>query len=85
MSGWTDTDEAEFRTMVDQQTARFLDAHFEVDATVSVLSNRALLAERPEVEDILNRVRRLGTEQGLDDETVEMAAGVVLEAAVEGT
>ncbi|MCP3905243.1 MAG: hypothetical protein GY715_16580 [Planctomycetes bacterium] len=81
--GWTEGDENALRAEVERVVDRFRSAHRVIDVSLGVTTIRTFLDDRPELEDILARVRRLGEEESRDDEVVRMAAALVVRAASE--
>ncbi len=81
VQGWIEGDETEFRDGVQQEVDRLAAAHREIDLEVTVRTISSVLTQRPEIEDLLERLRRLGRERGADEATVQMAAGMVVGAA----
>ena len=81
VDGWTDDDEAEFRSRVEAELDQVREAHREVGLDVTVRTIALILSERPELVDLLARVRRLGEERQADEETLRTAVGLLVEAA----
>ncbi|MHC5112923.1 MAG: metallophosphoesterase family protein [Planctomycetota bacterium] len=81
--GWTDGSETDLRHDLERLLGRFETAHRVVELQLGVRTIRTFLDERPELEDILARVRRLGAEEAEDEEVIRRAAAHVIEAAAE--
>ena len=85
VDGWTDGDEGEFRKRIEHEVHQVRAAHRVIECDVAVRTAAIIVSKHPELNDLLVRIRTLGAERGANEATVELAAGLLLEACEKGT